>query len=70
MVQLQSLHVKKTCADNDLNGMKFSVNVGSRETYREVHGWDHFNRVIRNIKHLNYTRKKTINIFVDFFCGI
>ena len=56
----------KTCADNGLDSIKFSVNAGSRKTYRKVHGRDHFDRVTRNIKYLNnYRRERKLSIYLS-----
>src|SRR3989344_274026 len=41
-----------------LSSIKFSVNGGNRETYLEVHGKDHFDRIIDNIKFVSAYRKK------------
>lgn len=41
-----------------LSSIKFSVNAGSRETYRLVHGQDDFEKVIANIQFISEYRKK------------
>jgi len=43
--------------DAGLNSIKFSVNGGNRETYRKVHGVDHFDRVVKNIRFVSEYRK-------------
>ena len=55
----------KACIDNGLSSIKFSVNAGRREVYRQVHGRDHFDRVINNIKFLsNYRRAQGIQVHI------
>jgi hypothetical protein len=52
-----------------LDSIKFSVNAGTRKTYKEVHGRDDFERVIKNIRdtvELKVKSKKDIGIFVSF----
>ena len=40
----------KRLLDAGLSSIKFSVNAGTRESYRRVHGRDDFDKVIRNIR--------------------
>lgn len=47
----------KETIDNGLDSIKFSVNGGDRETYKLIHGKDHFDRVIENIKFVSEYRK-------------
>ncbi|HAT7074271.1 TPA: radical SAM protein [Legionella pneumophila] len=48
----------KQIIDAGLNSIKFSVNGGNREIYKKVHGNDHFDRVISNIRFVSDYRKK------------
>jgi organic radical activating enzyme len=47
----------KACVDNGLDSIKFSINGGDRETYKRIHGKDHFDRVIANVKFVSEYRK-------------
>ena len=38
------------CFDAGLDSIKFSINGGDRESYRKVHGNDHFDRVLASVK--------------------
>lgn len=38
------------CFDAGLDSLKFSINAGSRETYKLIHGRDDFDKVIENLK--------------------
>ena len=40
----------KSLLDAGLSSIKFSVNAGTRETYKRVHGRDEFDKVIRNLR--------------------
>ncbi len=44
--------------DAGLSSIKFSVNGGDRETYRDVHGRDDFDKVIENIRFLSRYRQE------------
>lgn len=49
--------------DSGLDSIKFSVNAGNRESYKNIHGKDSFEKVIENIKHaLKYRKENNINI--------
>ena len=43
--------------DAGLDSIKFSINGGDRETYKKIHGRDHFERVIANIRFVSEYRK-------------
>lgn len=45
--------------DAGLDSLKFSINGGTRETYKAVHGQDHFDRVIHNLRYADEYRKKS-----------
>lgn len=50
------------CIDHGLDSIKFSINAGSRETYKIIHGHDDFDKVIKNIKDLyEYRNSKNLN---------
>lgn len=40
----------KACAEAGIDSIKFSINAGSRETYKIVHQKDDYNKVIQNLK--------------------
>ncbi len=51
------------CIDAGLDSIKFSINAGSRETYKIIHGHDDFNKVIKNLKDIyNYKQEKKIHL--------
>ena len=47
------------CFDNGLDSIKFSVNGADRETYRRVHGRDHFDRVLANVRFAHEYRERS-----------
>ena len=47
----------KSAFDSGLNSIKFSINAGSRETYKLVHGHDDFDKVIENVQLTHQFRK-------------
>ena len=54
-----------------LDSIKFSVNAGSRETYKLVHGVDDFDKVINNIKFVSqYIKDNNINLKLMVSCII
>lgn len=48
----------KPVLDAGINSMKFSINAGTRETYKEIHGKDDFDTVISNLRWVSNYRKK------------
>lgn len=40
----------KKVIDAGMDSIKFSINAGNREIYQKIHGQDHFDRVIANLK--------------------
>lgn len=49
----------KPVLDAGLDSIKFSVNAGSRSSYKEVHGVDFFDTVIKNIKWFHAYREES-----------
>ena len=41
------------CLDAGLDSIKFSINAGTRETYKVIHGYDDFDKVIKTINTIN-----------------
>lgn len=59
----------KGVVDAGVDSIKFSINAGTRETYKIIHGKDVFDKVIENLKSLNCYRQqsnKQFKIFVSF----
>lgn len=59
----------KRVIDAGLNSIKFSINAGSRETYRLVHGSDDWDRVMANLKFVSEYRAtldRPVKLFVTF----
>ncbi|OFV70020.1 radical SAM/SPASM domain-containing protein [Acetobacterium wieringae] len=59
----------KSVLDAGLDSIKFSINAGSRETYKMIHGRDDFEQVIKNLKFISeYRSKNELNfkIFASF----
>jgi len=55
--------------DAGLDSLKFSINAGTREVYRLVHGLDEFDEVIRNLEYCAERRARTgglKKLFVSF----
>lgn len=58
----------KKLFDHGLNSIKFSINAGTRETYRNIHGRDDFDNVIQAVKFSSRYRKEnnmSYKIFVS-----
>jgi uncharacterized Fe-S cluster-containing radical SAM superfamily protein len=47
------------CFDNGLDSIKFSINGADRETYRKVHGRDHFDRVLASVEFAHDYRERS-----------
>lgn len=59
----------KRVIDAGLNSIKFSINAGSRETYRLVHGSDDWDQVMANLKFISDYRAsldRQVKLFVTF----
>ncbi|MCE9640171.1 MAG: radical SAM protein, partial [Betaproteobacteria bacterium] len=48
----------KAVIDAGIDSIKFSFNAGDRETYRKVHGKDHFDRVLDHLRYASTYRGK------------
>lgn len=61
----------KSAISSGLNSIKFSVNAGSRETYKLVHGADDFDKVIEHIKFVSkYREENNIDIKLMVSCVV
>jgi organic radical activating enzyme len=58
----------KQIIDAGIDSIKFSINAGNRDTYLKVHGKDHFERVIENLKFASAyrTEKKKPYLAISF----
>lgn len=59
----------KRVIDAGLNSVKFSINAGSRETYRLVHGRDDWDRVMSNLRYISEYRRelsRPLKLFITF----
>ena len=55
--------------DAGLDSIKFSINAGTRESYKLIHGRDDFDTVIKNLKYVSdYRRKNNLKfkLFISF----
>ena len=48
----------KAVIDAGMDSIKFSINAGSRETYREIHGRDDWDAVVENLRFISDYRKQ------------
>ena len=55
----------KSAVDAGLDSIKFSINAGSKETYKLIHGKNDFEQVISNVTNLNKYRLEN-NIKLTF----
>lgn len=66
---LATLERAKPVIDAGMTSIKFSINAGSRETYKLVHGHDDWDRVIANLRFISEYRKglsRPLRLFVTF----
>ena len=56
------------CIKEGLNSIKFSINAATRESYKIIHGYDDFQKVVKNIKDLRDYIKKN-NLDVQMLCS-
>jgi len=51
------------CFDSGLDSVRFSINAATRESYKKIHGYDDFDKVIKNVEDVyNYIKKKNLKI--------
>jgi MoaA/NifB/PqqE/SkfB family radical SAM enzyme len=61
----------KAILDAGIDSLRFSVNAADRETYKVVHGMDHFDTVCDNIKFMReYIDKNSLNVATSISCVI
>jgi molybdenum cofactor biosynthesis enzyme MoaA len=59
----------KAVIDAGMDSIKFSINAGSRETYKKVHGKDEFDLVLANLQFISKYRQtldRPLRLFVTF----
>ena len=56
------------CIKEGLNSIKFSINAATRESYKIIHGYDDFEKVVKNIKDLKDYIKKN-NLETQMLCS-
>lgn len=56
------------CIDAGLDSIKFSINAGTRESYKIIHGFDDFEKVISNLKKI-YEFKTNNKIKLQLLCS-
>lgn len=60
---LANFNNAKDCIDAGLDSIKFSINAGTRESYKIIHGYDDFEKVIKNLDDIyNYKEKNKIKL--------
>lgn len=53
----------KACIDSGLDSIKFSINAGTKESYKIIHGYDDFDKVTKNLDDIyNYKEKNKIKL--------
>ena len=65
---LAKLSKVQECIKAGLDSIKFSINAGSKETYKIIHGQDDFDKVIKNLKDIYYYKNKN-NIKLQLLCS-
>ncbi len=61
----------KSVLDAGLDSIRFSINASDRETYREIHGMDDFDRVLDNVKYMReYIDDNRLNVATSISCVI
>ena len=58
----------KKCISNGLDSIKFSINAGTASSYKIIHGYDDFKKVINNVKEI-YEYKITKAKNFQLLCG-
>ncbi len=59
----------KAVMDSGIHSIKFSINGGDRETYKKIHGRDHFEKALKNLAFVSEYRKscpQEIRLSVSF----
>lgn len=56
--------------DAGLDSIKFSINAPERELYAFIHGRDHFDKVVENLRYLNQYRQESGRSFKIYVTGI
>lgn len=59
----------KAIIDAGMDSIKFSINAGTRESYKMIHGHDHWDRVIENLKFVSEYRKtlsRKLSLFATY----
>lgn len=60
---LANFNKAKECIDAGLDSIKFSINAGTRESYKIIHGYDDFDKVVKNLDDIfNYKKKNKIKL--------
>jgi len=60
---LANFNKAKECIDAGLDSIKFSINAGTRESYKIIHGYDDFDKVINNLDDIfNYKKINKIEL--------
>lgn len=65
---LANLDRVKSCVDAGLDSIKFSINASNAEDYKLVHGFDDFEKVLKNVTDI-YNWKKINNINLQLLCS-
>lgn len=60
----------KAAVQAGADSIKFSINATTRESYAFIHGQDHFDTVVKNLKFLNEYRAESGKTFKIFITGI
>jgi MoaA/NifB/PqqE/SkfB family radical SAM enzyme len=60
---LAKIEKVKKCISFGLDSIKFSINAGSSESYKKIHGYDDFEKVSANVKDIwEYKKKNNLNL--------
>ena len=65
---LANLSKVKKALEAGLDSIKFSINAGSKETYKIIHGHDDFDKVINNLQDIYHYKKKN-KIKLQLLCS-
>lgn len=61
----------KAVIDAGLSSIKFSINGGTRETYKGIHGKDDFEKVLDNLRFIaNYRKEKQLDLKILAVCVV